>query len=133
MAWKHSAWVTPLAWAVVLAGVGLGQAAYGYDDVLKPIRPLGAQSRQAAVPVPKPSPATMEQSVQTELAAQFQQASGARRTLTAQQARTAGWGFIADHFSEIDTSRKGYVTLAEISRFMAQRSPQRLMQDAVPQ
>ncbi|KGM30568.1 hypothetical protein P409_32270 [Inquilinus limosus MP06] len=81
-------------------------------------------------PAPKPSPATMAQGVQDELAAQFQRASGSRASLTAQQAKKAGWGFVADHFGQIDTSGKGYVTLAEITSFMAARSPQKLMQGA---
>lgn len=120
---RHSAWVASLA--LVLAGIGLGRAAWGYDDVLKPIRPPGALALRTA-PAPKPSPATMAQGVQDELAAQFQRAAGTRSALTAQQAKSAGWGFVADHFGQIDTSRKGYVTLGEISQFMAQRSPQKL-------
>ncbi|WP_429229954.1 hypothetical protein [Inquilinus ginsengisoli] len=48
----------------------------------------------------------------------------------AQQAKAAGRGFVADHFDQIDTSGKGYVTLGEVSQFMAQRSPQKLMQSA---
>ena len=127
---KHSAWVAPLALGLVLAA--LGQSAWGYDDVRKPVKPLGALSLQTATPAPKPSPATVAQGVQDELAAQFQRAAGSRQTLTAQEAKASGWGFVADHFSQIDTSRKGYVTLAEISSFMAARSPQKMMQ-AAPQ
>lgn len=123
---KHS-WVAPLA--LILAGVALGQSAWGYDDVRKPVKPAGTLALRVA-PAPKPSPATMAQGVQDELSAQFQRASGARSSLTAQQAKQAGWGFVADHFGQIDTSGKGYVTLAEISSFMAARSPQRLMQGA---
>lgn len=51
-------------------------------------------------------------------------------SLTAQQARKAGRGFVADHFGRIDTSGKGDVTLAEISQLMARRSPQKLMRGA---
>jgi hypothetical protein len=122
---KYSVCVASLA--LVLAGIGLGQSAWGYDDLLKPIRPQGAMSLRVA-PAPKPSAATVAQSVQDELAQQFQQASGSRSSLTAQQAKAAGWGFVADHFGQIDTSRKGYVTLSEVSQFMANRAPQKVMQ-----
>lgn len=121
---KH--WVAPL----VLAGLALGHSAWGYDDVRKPIKPAGALALRTTAPAPKPSPATVAQGVQDELAAQFQRASGARASLTAQQAKAAGWGFVADHFGQIDTSRKGYVTLAEITSFMAARAPQKLMETA---
>ncbi|OWJ63582.1 hypothetical protein [Inquilinus limosus] len=122
---KH--WVAPLA--LVAAGMALAQPSWGYDDVRKPVKPAGTLALRTA-PAPRPSPATMAQGMQDELAAQFQRASGARSSLTAQQAKKAGWGFVADHFGQIDSSGKGYVTLAEISSFMAARSPQKLMQGA---
>jgi hypothetical protein len=124
---RHSACVASLA--LVLAGIGLGQPAWGYDDLLKPIRPQGVAALRVA-PAPKPTPASVAQGVQDELTAQFQRAAGTRSSLTAQQAKSAGWGFVADHFGQIDTSRKGYVTLAEITSFMAARSPQMLMKSA---
>ena len=47
--------------------------------------------------------------------------------LSQQQAKAAGWGFVSDHFSEIDQSGSGYVRLDDVLRFQSQRTPQQVM------
>lgn len=86
---------------------------------------------QLGYPPPDPPgtvrPAMNEENVQKELdqrlVDRFKAAAGSSPRLTAQQAKDAGWGFIADHFDQIDKKHHGYVTFDEIQAFMDGRSP----------
>jgi hypothetical protein len=46
----------------------------------------------------------------------------ARRAIIGFLAKDAGWGFISDHFAQIDKQHHGYVTFDEIQAFMDARS-----------
>lgn len=72
---------------------------------------------------PKLTEEAMQKAVDERLKSRFEAASGSSSKLTAQQAKDAGWGFIADHFAEIDRDRTGFITFSDISRYMAVRSP----------
>jgi len=72
---------------------------------------------------PKMNQATVQQAVDQQLKARFDAAAGSSKVLTAQQASDGGWGFISDHFAEIDRDKDGFVSFADVSRFMAPRSP----------
>jgi hypothetical protein len=66
---------------------------------------------------------TIQQELNQRLENQFTAASGGSGRLTAQQAKKAGWGFIADHFDEITRGNGGSVSLDDVQNFMAERSP----------
>ncbi|QND51600.1 hypothetical protein HB779_06575 [Phyllobacterium sp. 628] len=97
-------------------GIMLASPAYAYDDL----------------PVPPPAPAgtvlkpLTNESIQTELdqrlADRFRTAAGSSSQLTAQQAKDSGWGFISDHFAQIDKGHQGYVTFKQIQAFIDARS-----------
>ena len=46
--------------------------------------------------------------------------------VTKEEARTAGLGFIAQHFDEIDAGRTGSVSFEDVRRYLAERAPPRL-------
>jgi hypothetical protein len=48
--------------------------------------------------------------------------------VTQDEARQAGFGYLADHFAEIDTARAGQVTFDDLRRHMARRRRQALGQ-----
>ncbi|CAN7165923.1 EF-hand domain-containing protein [Phyllobacterium sp. LjRoot231] len=72
---------------------------------------------------PKMNQATVQQAVDQQMKSRFESAAGSGKVLTAQQASEAGWGFISDHFAEIDRDKDGFVSFSDVSRFMAPRSP----------
>lgn len=43
--------------------------------------------------------------------------------VTMAAAKAAGWGFVSDHFAEIDANRDGFITYGEYKRFLDARSP----------
>lgn len=82
--------------------------------------PKSDASRPAS---PKLTEERVSDAVNDQLRAKFDAAAGANHLLTAEQANNAGWGFIADHFSDIDLGNSGSVSFAEVSRYMTARSP----------
>ncbi|TXR51135.1 hypothetical protein [Phyllobacterium endophyticum] len=94
------------------------------------ISPLGAGERMGFPPPDPPGtvrPAMTAENIQKELEqrlnAQFEAAAGPSGKLTAQKAKDAGWGFVADHFNEISKSGRSSVSLNDIRTFMSVRSP----------
>jgi hypothetical protein len=62
--------------------------------------------------------------IDARLKASFETAAAhSNHQLTAQGAKGAGLGFIADHFAKIDKDRNGYATFDEVSAFMSAWSP----------
>ncbi|QND51610.1 hypothetical protein HB779_06635 [Phyllobacterium sp. 628] len=61
--------------------------------------------------------------VNQQLKRRFEKAAGKDGYLTPDGARAAGWGIIADHFTEIDRDNKGFVSLAEVLSYLKARSP----------
>jgi carboxypeptidase C (cathepsin A) len=104
---------TVLATAALVSLV-VGQPALGYEGVGQPPHPL---SSNAPPPTDQSNWAAMQRNVQRR----FNEASGGGNALTQDQARRAGWGWISDNFSEIDTQRTGRTSLDDINRFMQQR------------
>ncbi len=43
--------------------------------------------------------------------------------MTLKHANDAGWGFVADHFAEIDRDHDGYASFDEVQAFFDGRSP----------
>ncbi len=57
--------------------------------------------------------------VMRKLQSQFNEADVRQKgLLTQEEARTAGLGFVADNFKQIDTYRTGRVSFADVRRFM---------------
>ncbi|ACC71580.1 EF-hand domain-containing protein [Paraburkholderia phymatum] len=82
-----------------------------------------ASTAAMAQTVPQPMPASPRME---RMMAQLQERFAAANTthdgkLTLAQAQT-GMPRVAQYFSEIDTQKQGYVTLAQIEQFMAQRT-----------
>ncbi|APV50901.1 hypothetical protein BWI17_15115 [Betaproteobacteria bacterium GR16-43] len=58
--------------------------------------------------------------VEQKLRAQFDAADPAKSgTLTREQARAAGFGFVADNFDAIDTRRSGVIRFEDLKRYLA--------------
>jgi hypothetical protein len=74
----------------------------------------------------------VQKDVDAQLKAKFEAAARhSNQMLTAQGAIDAGWGFIADHFAEIDKNRDGSATFGEVSAFMQARSSGNQMKNPV--
>ncbi|MES2073775.1 MAG: EF-hand domain-containing protein [Pseudomonadota bacterium] len=70
-------------------------------------------------------PALQEQAMQ-KLKKQFEAADSARSgTLSAEQARAAGLGYVADHFEQIDRRKAGRVSFDDVKQFVQQRQQRR--------
>lgn len=72
----------------------------------------------------KQDAASIERQLDKELRTKFDAASAhSNHLLTAQAAKDAGWGFVADHFTEIDSNHDGYASYGEVETFFDGRSP----------
>ncbi len=66
----------------------------------------------------------MQSAVDRKLRHKFDAAArSTNNLLSVQGAKDAGWGFLADHFAEIDSRRDGYLTFDEVQTFLDARSP----------
>jgi hypothetical protein len=72
---------------------------------------------------PEITPENMQRLFDADLRDRFESATGASGILTLKHANDAGWGFIGDHFAEIDRNRDGYLTFDEVQTFFDARSP----------
>jgi hypothetical protein len=73
---------------------------------------------------PKMTQEEVQQAMDADIKARFDSAAGSSNvTLTAQRAKEASWGFVADHFAEIDGDHDGYIRYDDVATFMAARSP----------
>ena len=76
---------------------------------------------QSALRLEQPN---MQLALDARLKARFAAAAGPSiRFLTAKAANEASWGFLSDHFTEIDTNGDGFVTFDDVKAFMDARSP----------
>jgi hypothetical protein len=109
---KHSATLITLACALLFA------------FKVNAAEELGAPPPEPAGTVITPVTGdTIQQELDQRLKDRFAAAAGSSPYLTAEQAKKAGWGFISDHFGEIDKKRNGTVTIDEIQAFMDARTP----------
>lgn len=124
--------------ALVLAGVGF---ALLLSEAL-PARAQPAQSPPATIetpmrgpwvppelrkpaPTPAPQGAALRAQVERKLKAGFDAADVNRSgTVTREQARAAGLGYIVKHFDEIDRQRAGAVTFEDVKHFLRSRGAQ---------
>jgi hypothetical protein len=81
------------------------------------------------MPVPPPdppgtaTPMPTGRALQNQIVADFKKrfdaaADPATHLLTATQAKSAGWGYVADHFNEIDAANKGSVSFSDLMRYL---------------
>ena len=106
--------LTISAFAIVIFSVS--GAAMAGDRIDKRPRPTGTKHVEL-------NAANVQKTLDSELRATFNAASGGSNQLTAQQAIDAGWGFLADHFAEVDVNHDGYVNFSEVQSFFDARSP----------
>ncbi|MBZ9602478.1 hypothetical protein [Phyllobacterium chamaecytisi] len=71
----------------------------------------------------KQDAASIQKLLDLELRAKFGAAAKSNHLLTTQAASDAGWGFVADHFTEIDGNHDGYASFDEVQAFFDVRSP----------
>lgn len=109
--------------AAIHAGLVAGQTHQG--RLLQVGERLGFPPRDPPGTVrPKLTPDSLQADVDRQLKTRFESAAGSSKgLLTKVGATNAGWGFIADHFAEIDRDSDGYISFADVSRFMKPRSP----------
>ena len=100
--------------ALAIVIVSISGAAMAGDRMEKPI--------PGAKPVQQDA-ATVQKEIDSELRSTFNAASGGSNQLTAQQAIDASWGFVADHFKEIDRDHDGHASFSEVQNFFDARSP----------
>ncbi|WP_288194928.1 EF-hand domain-containing protein [uncultured Phyllobacterium sp.] len=93
---------------------------------------MAGQSAQAGDRVWHPEPGiksvkqdatSIQRQLDQELRAKFDAAAKSNHLLTAQAASAAGWGFIAEHFAQIDKDQDGYLTFDDVQTFFDARSP----------
>ena len=90
------------------------------DRLNLPLSPHTPGTAQIQTPV---SPTQAGANVAAGVEAKFAQAAGsANNLLTRQAALASGWGWAADHFSEIDRQNKGKVSLNDVLDYINQRS-----------
>ncbi|MGS0896788.1 hypothetical protein ACVBGC_30275 [Burkholderia stagnalis] len=104
-----------IAWSVQAAPVDRGDAGYfirvGEHMFAPPPDPVGTT-------VPQPTGNQLRSQVQADLKRRFDTlANPSTHMLTAAQARAGGWGYVADHFSEIDQSKTGAIGYPDLVRF----------------
>jgi hypothetical protein len=81
--------------------------------------PMSDPSVPAKPPLPRASGAELRNQAIERLRQKFNAADTAHTgAITASQASQAHMGFVASHFAEIDTSKKGSVTFSDIQRYL---------------
>jgi hypothetical protein len=124
---------------LALAGVALAVVVVG---AAAPVRAATAQSPPATIettirdpwvppelrtPAPTPAPrgAALRAEVERKLKAGFDRADVDRSgTVTRDQARAAGLGYIVKHFDDIDRQRAGAVSFDDVKHFLRGRGAQ---------
>lgn len=104
----------------------LAAAAARAAPFLDPGRPPAA-AQQAAQAESRTRPAsvgaTLDSEAMAHLRASFDAADVAHRgTLSREEARAGGFGWIAEHFDAIDTRRAGRVSFDDVRRYLGSRS-----------
>lgn len=105
----------------LLASLTIAAGAAAQTPYVEPGPSLPPELRKLT-PAPAPSGAALRVQAMQKLKIRFEQADGnGNGMLTRDEATKAGFGFVATHFDEIDTSKRGAVTFDELALFMQQR------------
>jgi hypothetical protein len=68
---------------------------------------------------PPTSGEALRQQVERKLQRQFEAAdTQGTGSITAEQARRAGWGYLVNHFEQIDTAHSGRVSFDQVKRYL---------------
>lgn len=105
--------------AAMAAAAAWGQGAVMERDWIEPWVPPAVAKSAQALPAPKRG-AELRAEVERRLRADFE-AAAPEGTLTREQARAAGLGFIAGHFEAIDRRGSGVVRFEDYRAFLKSR------------
>ncbi|AKM00266.1 MULTISPECIES: EF-hand domain-containing protein [Burkholderia cepacia complex] len=121
-----------VAAALVCAGAAASVSAFAQaSDAAAPARARQAQLGDPYVPPAARKPtagtqttgAALHAQVVRKLARQFDAAdTQSTGSITEAQARSAGLGYVANHFRQIDSGGSGRVSFADVQRYMQARS-----------
>ncbi|MFJ1214247.1 EF-hand domain-containing protein [Burkholderia pyrrocinia] len=121
-----------VAAALVCAGAAASVSAFAQaSDAAAPARARQAQLGDPYVPLAARKPtagtqttgAALHAQVVRKLARQFDAAdTQSTGSITEAQARSAGLGYVANHFRQIDSGGSGRVSFADVQRYMQARS-----------
>ena len=129
-------WSSRCALALAVAGLALAlgealparaQPAQSPPGTIEtPIRgPWVPPELRKPAPSPAPQGAALRAQVERKLKAGFDAADVNRSgTVTREQARAAGLGYIVNHFDEIDRQRAGAVSFEDVKHFLRARGAQ---------
>ena len=110
-----------LAFLIAFAACAADAAGTLETPLLDPWVPPALREKRAVEPPAEG--AALRAQVEQKLRAAFEVAAKPYGgTLTREQARDAGFGFIANHFEAIDRRRVGRVAFEDYRRFLAERS-----------
>ncbi len=110
---------TTISWLAILSSVAGGAAAQAPISESGPALPPALRQH---VPGPSPTGAALQTHAMQKLKIRFEQADvNSSGGLTKDEASKAGFGFVATHFDEIDTKKRGSVTFDELAQFMRDR------------
>ncbi|HTD02904.1 EF-hand domain-containing protein [Undibacterium sp.] len=121
--------------AIVNTCIGQGNA--GSADTARTAPPHADPYVPPAQRIPSTQPpasgAALQAQALQKLKKQFDAADSRRTgTLTAEQARAAGLGYVAKNFEQIDVRKTGKVSFDEVKKYMEQRRQQQLQQQDAP-
>jgi hypothetical protein len=106
-------------WLLLLLMLPLSAAAADFASTPVPRDPWVPPELRKALPVAPSHGASLDQQVRQKLQASFDAADVAHTgTLTREQARSGGFGFVANNFDRIDVDRKGRVTFDDLLRYL---------------
>jgi hypothetical protein len=106
-------------WLLLLVALPLSAAAADFGSTPVPRDPWVPPELRKALPVPPSRGASLDAQVRQKLQASFDAADiGHTGALTREQARSGGFGFVANNFDRIDVERKGSVTFDDLLRYL---------------
>jgi hypothetical protein len=112
---------------LVIAAAGMPGASVAQEASMAsradPWVPPAARIRSTDAPS---SGAALQAQVAAKLRQRFDAADIRRYgSITQEQARRAGLGFVSQHFEQIDSQRSGSISFEELQRFIARRNAER--------
>lgn len=115
-----------IAYLALAAGIAVMGAAQTAEQQQSDMAPRADPYVPPAKRVPSPETAASGEALRVQalqkLKLRFEQADlDANGSLTLDEARRAGLGYVADHFDEIDRARNGKVSFEDLRLYMAQR------------
>jgi hypothetical protein len=103
---------------IVASLIGIAPVNAGDRVIFPPVHP--------GIAPPPLTEETVQKGIDASTEARFKAiaaAGASQKVITTEQAKGAGWGFVDDHFAQIDKNGDGFVSLGDISRFLGARSP----------